>query len=85
MRYKVVLSRSARRNYSLVDADMAKRLNNVFDALESNPYPKASKSLKGELEGFSRIRVAHLRIIYQIIESACEIRIVKIGPRGDIY
>jgi len=83
--YKVVLSRAARRYYSLVDAGMARRLNSVFETLESNPCPRTTKSLKGELEGFWRIRVGHLRVVYEIVELNREVRIIKIGPRGDIY
>ena len=85
VKYKIVLSRQARRYYSGVDTDTVKRLNDVFEVLESNPRPMMSKPLKGELQGFHRVRVGHLRIIYQLDESSQEVRIVKIGPRGDIY
>jgi mRNA interferase RelE/StbE len=83
--YKVVLSRQARRYYSSVDTDTVRRLNDVFEVLESNPRPIASKPLKGELQGFNRVRVGHLRVIYRLDEPSQEVRIVRIGPRGDIY
>lgn len=47
--------------------------------------PEASKSLKGGLEGLRRIRAGNIRVIYEVTEPNQEVRIVKIGPRGDIY
>jgi len=55
--YKIVLSRQARRYYSTIDTEMARRLNDAFEVLESNQRPIAAKPLKGELEGFWRVRV----------------------------
>jgi mRNA interferase RelE/StbE len=83
--YKIVLSRQAERYYSNVDAKTVSRLNKAFEVLESNPQPSAAKALKGELEGFWRVRVGHLCVIYQRNEMLREIRIIRIGPRGDVY
>jgi mRNA interferase RelE/StbE len=83
--YRVVLSPQARRYYSTVDPKMAARLNHVFEALESDWRPFAAVPLKGELDGFWRIRVGHLRIIYQVNEPMEEVRITRIAPRGDVY
>jgi hypothetical protein len=47
---------------------MAARLNHVFEVLESDWRPFAAIPLKGELDGFWRICVGHLRIIYQVGE-----------------
>jgi mRNA interferase RelE/StbE len=62
-----------------------RRLKAAFENLESNPRPLGSKPLKGDLEGYWRIRVGHLRIIYQINQSLEEVKVIKIGPRGDVY
>ena len=85
MTYKIVLSRQAERYYSNVDDKTARRLNKAFEVLESNPQPASAKALKGELEGFQRVRIGHLRVIYQLNETLQEIRIIRIGPRGDVY
>lgn len=83
--YRVLLSRQARRYYGMTEADTARRLNDVFEILESNPRPDHSKPLKGDLRGHWRIRVGSLRIIYLINEDSKELRIIKIAPRGDVY
>jgi mRNA interferase RelE/StbE len=82
---KIVLSRQAERYYSTIDAKTARRLNKVFEVLESDSKPTGAKALKGELEGFWRVRVGYLRVVYQLNEMLQEIRIIRIGPRGDIY
>jgi len=43
------------------------------------------KKLKGDLKGFSRIRVGKLRIIFQIDKDNNEIVIYDIDFRGNIY
>ena len=83
--YEVVLSRQARRYYAQAPVFMAQRLARVFVELERDARPAGSKPLHGALEGMWRIRVGGLRIIYEIRASAHEIRIVKIGARGDVY
>lgn len=83
--YRVVLSRQAQRYFAAAPLSLARRLSRIFETLESSPMPAQSKSLKGVLEGLRRIRVGNIRVVYEIKESSNEVRIVKIGTRGDIY
>ena len=83
--FKVLLSRQARQYYTHAPAPVAKRLANVFKSLESNIHPSGSKSLHGKLEGLWRIRIGNIRIIYEPLVDKGEIRIIKIGSRGDVY
>ena len=85
MTYRVLLSKQARRYYEMTGADTARRLNNVFETLESDPCPDRSKPLKGELKDHWRIRVGSLRVVYSINGESGEVRIIKIAPRGDVY
>lgn len=85
MTYRVVLSRQARRYFSLTTPNLARRLAEVFESLESAICPVGVKALKGELREPYRIRVGSIRIVYEPREDLGEIRIVTIGPRGDIY
>lgn len=85
MTYKVVLSRQAKRYFAGAPLSLARRLGIIFEALESEARPAESKSLKGALEGLRRIRVGNIRVVYELKEPSNEVRIVKIGPRGDVY
>ncbi len=81
--HKVVLSRQARRYYAEASGPIAQRLAHLFLDMEQNPLPQGTKKLQGKLAGLWRIRVGELRVIFEVAET--EIRIIKIGPRGDIY
>lgn len=83
--YKVVLSRQARHYFKQASPDLARRLALIFQNLETNIHPPHSKALHGSLEGLWRIRMGSIRIIYESRMDIKEIRIIKIGPRGDIY
>ncbi|ELS49221.1 hypothetical protein C789_995 [Microcystis aeruginosa FACHB-905 = DIANCHI905] len=53
-----------------------------------NVYPPEEldiKKLKGELKGFSRIRVGKMRVIFEIGKETDEIFIYEINFRGNIY
>jgi len=43
------------------------------------------KKLKGDLSGFSRIRVGKIRVIFQIRRETNEIFIYDVNYRGNIY
>ncbi len=85
MTYSVLLSRQARRYFEAAPLPLARRLGGIFETLESSPMPPQSKSLKGTLKGLCRIRVGNIRVVYEVNEPNHEVRIIKIGPRGDIY
>jgi mRNA interferase RelE/StbE len=85
MTYRVVLSRQARNYLALLPRDLALRVQGNLLSLESNALPPNSVPLKGQLEGFSRIRIGHIRVVYQVRKDLGQIRVVEIGPRGDVY
>jgi len=43
------------------------------------------KALKGQWEGKFRLRIGNIRVIFEIIINERLIKILYIGPRGDIY
>ena len=61
----------------------------AFDEICRSPFahsnPTAIKPLAGRYAGYWRYRLGGLRIIYNVNREARTIRIVAIGPRGDIY
>jgi mRNA-degrading endonuclease RelE of RelBE toxin-antitoxin system len=43
------------------------------------------RALKGPWEGKFTLRIGNLRLIFEIILVEREIRVLYIGPRGDVY
>lgn len=61
-----------------------KELKNWIENRELT-FPLDIKTLKGQWEGKYRIRAGDVRIIFQIDPGEKLIRILYIGPRGDVY
>ena len=63
-----------------------KRIKNIGDWFEGKNELRADvKKLLGEWEGFYRLRVGKIRVLFSIDEDSEIIRIHDIGHRGDIY
>jgi mRNA interferase RelE/StbE len=43
------------------------------------------KKMKGEWEGFYRLRVGKIRVIFTVSLDSADVEIFTIGSRGDIY
>ena len=43
------------------------------------------KKMKGEWEGFYRLRVGKIRVIFTISLDSADLEIYTIGARGDVY
>lgn len=43
------------------------------------------KKMKGDWEGFYRLRIGNIRIVFLVELDSREIEIYKIGSRGDVY
>ena len=43
------------------------------------------KKMKGKWEGFYRLRVGKIRVIFTVSLDSTDVEIFTIGPRGDIY
>jgi mRNA interferase RelE/StbE len=43
------------------------------------------KKMKGEWEGFYRLRISKFRIIFTVSLASADIEIYAIGARGDVY
>jgi mRNA interferase RelE/StbE len=43
------------------------------------------KKMKGEWEGFYRLRVGKIRVIFTVSFDSADIEIYTIGARGDVY
>lgn len=90
---KIRISRSADKFLEKLDANSRKSVLTKIGILKTclatqNVYPPEEldiKKLKGELKGFSRIRVGKMRVIFEIVKETDEIFIYEINFRGNIY
>lgn len=60
-----------------------KKINRKILTLSENPF--AEKSLRGEFEGFYRIRAWPYRILYQIDGNGNRVIIVSVAHRQGVY
>jgi mRNA interferase RelE/StbE len=60
------------------------RVTQKIDALAKDPFPRGSVKLEaaGDLR---RIRVGDYRVIYQVLQKALVVFVVRIKNRGDVY
>ncbi len=76
-----------------VDPDALSRiqekLNQLLSAVEEQsiiPFTELDiKQMKGEWEGFYRLRVGSIRLIFTVDTASGDIEIYAIGNRGDVY
>ena len=83
-RYQIELTRAARDALHSLPTKVQKQIDRHILALAKNPYPRASKKLRGE-EGLHRVRVGDYRILYIVEAERLVIVIVTIGHRRDVY
>ncbi|NJL38525.1 MAG: type II toxin-antitoxin system RelE/ParE family toxin [Leptolyngbyaceae cyanobacterium RM2_2_4] len=65
------------------------QLNKLLIALEEQgviPFSDLDiKKLRGEWEGFYRLRVGKVRVIFTVNFNSADIEVYTVGSRGDIY
>ena len=64
---------------------IAKAFGHICQSPFSHPNPTVIRPLKGPHQGRWRYRLGNLRIVYTVNEQEKTVRIIAIGPRGDIY
>ena len=83
MAYRVIIAKSAAKSLNALPKKIQVRVIGVIDLLSENPYPPASKKLKGR-DGY-RIRTNDYRILYTVENEILTVRVVAVGHRKEIY
>lgn len=81
--YRIVIKKSAAKEIERIQKKDRIRIVEKIRSLSSDPRPSGSKKLSGQEK--YRIRQGNYRILYQIIDDALVINVVKIGHRRNIY
>jgi len=84
MHYKIVVSKSAAKEFSKLSTAANNRIIKAILKLSDKPRNQGSKKLKGGSENW-RIRIGDYRVIYAIDDETLIVDIRKVGHRRDIY
>lgn len=82
--YKVRLKKAAEKYLNKLSGKMYLAVRSKIEELKTNPLPGDAISLKGYPHTY-RIRLGHIRIIYEIHHNELVILVIDIGPRGQVY
>ena len=84
MRYTLLISRRAEREYDRLPDNIQRRINRAFDEIAESPCGPGVVKLQGG-EDLYRWRVGDGRIIYRVQDEALIVLVVRIGNRREVY
>jgi mRNA interferase RelE/StbE len=83
---KVVVHRRASRYLERLAADQKDNVKGRLKALAQDPFGQQDvQEMKGRWEGYYRLRIGGLRVIFTVDRQAQVLYVDHIGPRGDVY
>lgn len=83
MKYRLEISKSARKNLDRFEYKTRVRIITAFGAILADPL--IGKPLEGNLKGLRSYRVGRYRILYEIHSKILVIVVVDFGHRRDVY
>jgi mRNA interferase RelE/StbE len=83
MNYRVILSRSARKQMERLSGEIENRILDKLSELETNPRPIGCKKLQNR--DAWRVRIGDYRVIYEIHDQVLQIIVVTVGHRREVY
>lgn len=81
--YKLSFKQSVAKDLRRIPKDDVARILKRIDMLAENPRPPGSEKLSGQ-ERY-RVRQGVYRIIYEIVDGALLVTVVKVGHRSEVY
>lgn len=82
-RYSVEIKKSAVKEIKNLPPEVLKKVLAKIDALSQDPRPHDSIKLSAQEK--YRVRLGDYRILYEIMDKAVVVFVVKVGHRKDIY
>jgi mRNA interferase RelE/StbE len=83
--YSIEFSPSAAKSFAKLDKPLRLRISGAIELLAVDPRPPAAKMLRGDEQGWWRVRVGDYRIVYTITDGRLSILVLRIGHRRDVY
>ncbi len=84
MSFKVVLTKTAAKELSALDAPVRVRVVQRIARLADSPHDPGSRMLLGDLDGY-RVRVGDWRILYAVNEAAMLVTVYAVRHRREAY
>ncbi len=82
--YGIRYTESAARFLKSLPPKLQARIIGKINALAEDPYPPGKRKLRGEEHAY-RVRVGDYRVVYDVLEEAIVVLILRIGHRKDVY
>jgi mRNA interferase RelE/StbE len=84
--YRVVIHRRVVRYLRQLPPSLKESIKESLEVLAKNPYQSNGiKAMKGEWQGYYRMRVREMRIIYWVDTENLVVFVDYVGHRGDVY
>lgn len=83
MNYSIQIKRSASKELARIPGSRRAHLIAAIDRLSEQPF--IGESLKGKLRGLRRIRVGTYRVVYEILDKALVVLVVRVSHRQSAY
>jgi mRNA interferase RelE/StbE len=82
--YEIIFDKKVIKDLKRIDKIwQVKIIQKIDEVLRTNPHE--GKRLMGNMSNFFRLRVGDYRIIYEIIDEAIMVEVIKIAHRKDVY
>jgi mRNA interferase RelE/StbE len=82
--YRVLLERAAEKDLRRLESGIHDCVIAAIQALGTNPRPPGCRKLTGSKNDW-RIRVGDYRVVYEIVDTAREVRINRVRHRREVY
>jgi mRNA interferase RelE/StbE len=82
--YRVLIERSAERDLGRLSSEVHDRIIRAIQGLANNPRLPGCRKLVGGKNDW-RIRVGDYRVVYEIADSAREVRVNRVRHRREVY
>ncbi len=83
--YSIQIEEEAKKALAKIHPTYKDKIKEKIYSLGHNPFPPASKKLKGLDKDLHRLKVHKYRVIYEVLEEEILVLVVKIGHRKDVY
>jgi mRNA interferase RelE/StbE len=82
--YEIIFDKKVIKDLKRIDKIwQAKIIQKIDEVLRANPHER--KRLMGNMSNFFRLRVGDYRVIYEIIDEAIMVEVIRVAHRKDVY
>jgi mRNA interferase RelE/StbE len=82
--YRIEWKSSALKELKRLDRSVVPRLISVVHSLATNPRPAGVRKMKGTERSF-RVRTGDYRIVYEVLDEALLVLVIRVRHRKDVY